>query len=520
MTPPGTSLLGNITFNLAGRVLVVVLALITTPILVHRLNTAGYGIYILSVTLGGLVGLLDFGLGPALVVSLARSAHLQDHDRSQALVSTAMSLYFGIGTLGGAGFALVVPWVVGSLLNVPPPLAGAARESLFLSAMGFGLTTCLSVFNAVPTALERYDLLTKRLVAVSCATAMATVAYALVGGILQGFVLISVAGGIGVVVSFYVVSRSLMPDVNFHPGFDRSCFRELARFSAFKFIGSLGGTLAFRFDQIAIGSLLGVSAIGFYAIPANGVLRVHGFLSQLVAPLFPRVSKLRADRESLRTLYLRSSGGVAAIAVMVWVPIFFFADPLLRFWIGGSQGVAVARTSGDAMRWLVAAFLIQSLAAVPVTFCEGLGKPQINNGFSALSALIHVPLVLILVPRYGISGAAIALVLNSLSQTVLFIGIVGNRLAHVPLRQLAANLLLPAFAAGGIAGLLGYSLHGVAERSPSLLLVCLAALPIAYLAAASRFGGLELMRTVVSSAAGRLVQVAHSRTVGPARGPS
>src|ERR1700693_1328008 len=114
----GGSLLNNILLNVGGRSLVVVFAVISTPVLVHRLGAPRYGVYILAVTAGGLLRLLDFGLGPALVTFLSQSSQAGDRIRSQKLVGTAMSLYLGIGIVGGSAFALLVPWLVGGLLHV------------------------------------------------------------------------------------------------------------------------------------------------------------------------------------------------------------------------------------------------------------------------------------------------------------------------------------------------------------------------------------------------------------------
>src|ERR1700737_412474 len=112
-TEKTTSLLENIVLSLGGRSFLVVFAVVSTPVLVHRLGTAQYGVYILAVTAGGLLGLLDFGLGPALITFLSQSLQARDQVRSQKLVSTAMSLYLGIGVVGATVFALLVPWLVG-----------------------------------------------------------------------------------------------------------------------------------------------------------------------------------------------------------------------------------------------------------------------------------------------------------------------------------------------------------------------------------------------------------------------
>src|SRR5574338_631556 len=54
-TPP--SLLRNIALNIGGRGLLTVLALLSTPLLVHQLGNETYGVYILALTMGGLLGL-------------------------------------------------------------------------------------------------------------------------------------------------------------------------------------------------------------------------------------------------------------------------------------------------------------------------------------------------------------------------------------------------------------------------------------------------------------------------------
>lgn len=477
-------LLGNVVFNVGARGALIVLTIISTPVVLHRLGTAAFGVYVLAIAVGGLLALLDFGLTPALITLLSRAWHQEHLDESQRLVGTAQTLYLAIGAAGGVVFALLVPWAVRDLLHVPAALQASARTALWLSSIGFAFNMWLAVFNAVPYALQRYDLVALRIVGLSLVTTGALIVYALLGGVLEGFVLINVAGAVVGLLIFYLMSRALLPGVRFTPRFDRASFRRLARFAGFKFAGTVGGIFTFRFDQFAVGAILGVSAAGLYAIPANASQKLLALLAELASPLFPRASTLRGDEARLRALFFAGSRLLALAATPMLAVLFVLAEPTLRFWIGGAQGIQVAQASGPAFRWLLAALLIQSVAIIPVTFCEALGKPEINNSFAVASALIHIPLVLLLVPRFGITGAAIALFINSATQTVIFIVYASRKLFQVNLGELLKETFIRPLAAASVTAGLAYLAARPLIQSRVGLVLALLVLPIVYLGVA------------------------------------
>lgn len=453
------SLFKNILLNIGGRGLLIMLTLLSTPVLVHRLGSEAYGVYILASTLGGLLAVLDFGLMPGVITFLSRAWHQHDDVSTQNIISTALTLYLGIGLICGGGLAMLVPWAVNSLLHVPPYLQAAASIALWLSTGSFVLNMWLSIFNAIPIALERYDLITMRMIVLSLATTIAMIVFALLGGGIESLMLINVLGTITGLGLFFLVGRALLPNTRFVPGFDRTIFHELARFSAYKFVGTLGGILAFRFDQFAISAMLGINAVGLYAIPANSTSRVFALLTELASPLFPRASKFQQDGSALRELLLRGTRFMALIAGIVLSLLFVFADLVLEYWIGGDQGRMIADQSTAAMRWLLVAFYIQAIATILTLFCEGLGHPEINNGFAAVAALLHVPLVLVLVPRLGITGAALALFLSSIALTVPFIVFSSYRLAQINVWDLFNDAISrPLITAGSTVGI-GFIVH-------------------------------------------------------------
>jgi O-antigen/teichoic acid export membrane protein len=62
----------NAVYNAIGFVFPVLIGLITTPYIVHKLNTEVYGIYVLAISLVGLLSFLDLGFGQGIIKFVSR----------------------------------------------------------------------------------------------------------------------------------------------------------------------------------------------------------------------------------------------------------------------------------------------------------------------------------------------------------------------------------------------------------------------------------------------------------------
>jgi O-antigen/teichoic acid export membrane protein len=472
--PKQPNLLRNMLLNVGGRGILTVLALAVTPVLVRRLGTDVYGIYVIAFTLGGTLSILDAGLTPAVVMLLSRAWQANDTREIERILGTALATYFVAGALLATVVALLVPWLTVSLLHVPPGLQAQAETALWLSDVSFLISLLFSVFNSVPTALERFDLVVLRTVGVSLLTTAAVITYVLAGGGLVGVIVINLIGNAVALALYFAVSRYLLPGVRIRPHVNLGIAKAIGRFSAFKFSGAIGALLTYRFDQVAIGAFLGVRSAGVYVVPATAAARILQLLADLMLPLFPRVSKRAGEAAAVRSLLLRSIRLMTLVAAPAFVLLFVFADSTIRAWIGGEEGRVLAIEGAPTLRWLAAATLIQALSIVPSVISEAMGKPQVNNGFAVASALINVPLVLLLVPRLGIEGAAIAYFINSATQTVFFVFYAARRFASLRPGQLVSESVLRPLAAAMVIGAIGWLLRPMVTGAGSLVIVVLA----------------------------------------------
>ena len=480
----------NIAFNVAARGVLIVLSIAITPVLVRRLGTDQYGIYALATGLGaGLTNILALGLIPGVVALLSRSIARNEAAETEKIVGTGFTLFAIIGVVSAVTLSLLVPLLVTRVLRIPAGLHGVAATVLWLSAVGLGFNLVFAVFNAVPYALQRYDIIAGRLVGLSILSMGATVVYVLIDANLTGVIAIQVAGGMAGLLLYYFVSRRELKGIRLRPGLNRQTLARLARFTAFKSVGDLALVFGARFDQFAVGSLLSVGAVGLYAIPANTCQRLLQLLNEVGAPLFPRLSALE-DEEARRQLLIRGTRLLALIAAPLTVTLLVLAEPILRIWIGGSQGVEVGRGAGVAFRLLSLAMFAQAVAAVGGLYCEAIQRPIVNNSFVVLGAVVQVPAILLLVPRYGISGAAAGMLLASLLQTAPFMLVLADRIVGVGIIRLLQQAVLWPCISSAAAGAVGILLVRFAWGLPGLLAVA-AAMSVTYLAMASVTGAVR-----------------------------
>jgi O-antigen/teichoic acid export membrane protein len=497
-TPP---LLKNIVLNVGARGVLIILSIAITPVLVHRLGTEQYGIYSLATVLGsGLTNVFALGLIPGIVAMLSRSLGQRNDVDTQKVISTSMTLFAFVGIVGAVALALTVPFLVHDVLRIPTVLQGIAATALWISAIGLGLNVVFATFNAVPYALQRYDIIASRIVGLALLSMAATLVYVLIDANLTGVMVIQVIAGVLGLLVYYAVSRRQLPFVRFLPGFDRPTFVRLARFTAFKSLGDVALTFGSRFDQFAIGSLMNIGAVGIYAVPATACQRILQLLGEVAAPMFPRMSSVETD-EARRAVLIRGTRLVALPSALIAVTLIVLAEPILRIWIGGNQGITVANQASGALRLLAGAMFLQAVVVVAGLYCEAIQRPVVNNSFTVLGAIVQIPIILLLVPHFGITGAALGVLIASVAQTVPFLFLMADRVAHVPIGRLLRDGLAGPMISSFVAGVLGIALLGFTSNLLSLTMVFMV-IAVGYVVAAVatgalRAGDLEQLQSIV-----------------------
>jgi O-antigen/teichoic acid export membrane protein len=419
----GSPVFRNVAYNFLSQVWFLILPLAASPYIVRQLGVDAFGVLSLASAVIGYLAILDLGMGTATIKYIADAYAVRDFQSISKVVGTSIVIYTGLGLLGTLIILATANLIVTRLLHVPVNLVSATLFVFYLSSLGFLVNMPLSVFNAIPNALQRFDILVKQNLVLGTATIAGQVILLAMGYSLKALISLNVViSAVGILV-FVIVSRRLLPDVSFRPAFDRPTAKRILSFSALKVVSIMSGQIVFQLDKLFIAAFLPLASVSYYVVSLSLAQKMLTVIPNVTTAVFPAVSEFKADKERLDDLYIRVSKAVLLLVLPIAVVLLVFSEKILGFWMGSDFAVHGA----VALRYMAVAYLLSALAAVPGVFAEGLGRPGIPAFFAGIGAIANICLVLVFIPRWGISGPALVLILNGIVAVPLFIDRVNRK---------------------------------------------------------------------------------------------
>src|SRR5208337_3239290 len=170
------------------------------------------------------------------------------------------------------------------------------------------------------------------------------------------------------------------------------------------------GLLNYNFDSVLLGFLRGPSVVGWYNAAYKMLLVGMSVALAYFAGLFPALSRLYVeDREEFRLLVRRTVEIWLVFVVPLVVAGTFLADPVIRFLYGAAYGNAAA-----PFRILVWSAALVVLRWVYMDSLRATGHQALDLRCAVTSASLNVALNILLIPRFGMTGAASATVFADL----------------------------------------------------------------------------------------------------------
>ncbi len=219
----------NTVTSMALSVVLLAVALLTTPLLTRHLGHQRYGIWVLVVSIVQYLELLELGFSGATVTAIAR--HNAAGDR-QSLERTVNTTFFTLVPLGvfallvSIGLAVVLP----SLIHVSPSLVSTTRWLVLLLGLDIVVSIPMDTFGGGLVAIHRFDILNATLIAVAVARAVAWTLVLVFGGSLVMLGIVTVVIGLCGQLARALCFAHLVPGLKVHPRhFEREVLRSLAR---------------------------------------------------------------------------------------------------------------------------------------------------------------------------------------------------------------------------------------------------------------------------------------------------
>lgn len=227
--------------------------------------------------------------------------------------------------------------------------------------------------------------------------------------------------------------------------FDRVYALRTARQAMPLVLSSLLGLVVFNLDLIMLRFMRDAESAGYYAAAYAliGLLINLGIAFYL--NLIPGLSRLREDRAAFHALY----GSATMLAIVFALPVVVGGTLLARPLIHTVFGEAFAPAAGPLVPLLFSAG-ITIIRFVPQALVIASGRRRDVLWVNVLGAIASVTLNIVLIPRYGIMGAAVSTLSTDMLRLAIAVTLARRAGAHGDAIWHAWRPVAAALAMGGV----------------------------------------------------------------------
>ncbi|MCV4233782.1 oligosaccharide flippase family protein [Virgibacillus sp. LDC1] len=394
----------NVLFSISSYFITPVVIIITTPMLLKNLGSANYGIWVLINSLINILGISNFGLGNAFIKIGSEYESSENDSMFNQLFSVAFTLSIILSLVINALTLLFDTFVfpvffgtsgVNSILPVIHLIGGVV-----------GLRIINSVISGSYMAKQRYDINSKVNIVYNVLTSILFTGLALIYKDIKLLVIFLFISTVLLLFINAYIAKKVNSNLLFRLRLNRSIFMEIFKYGIYSWLQMIISALNNQADKLIIGSLLGPSVLGYYAVCMQLVIKIHEMPAAASAFLFAKFSSLY---ESKQTAQIRKVYSIAFMCKSIFIIIaslvaYLFAHSILTLWIS----LEFASLHTDLFRLLVLSVAIGAFAIIPNYYLNGTGFIKINTALSLSTSVSIFTIMSILIPYFGDSAAGLS----------------------------------------------------------------------------------------------------------------
>lgn len=430
------------------------LGLVSTPILVHFLGPAAYGLWGVLTGLVGYASLVEGGMATA---STQRMVHLQargDHRGAERVLASA-KCYYLFSSVAMTVIVVTLVMFLGHIVLLDGIPLSTARLALLLVSASFGVGFVKLPFSSMLYGGGRGDSLSMVGLVVGTLGRLAMLAVAFAGGGLVGICAMAIANALAGLWFTRRAARRAFPEFRAPLRLvDWATLASLMRAGGRVAATAIGGTVSYGLDAVVIGIIDPVTLVTPYTVALRPVTFVRELATRGTAALGPNLSHFHALGNVNRTFRIYSASTIIALAVTLPCDAVLFAlgPELLHLWLG----TVPARTY-EVLVALSVVYIFQvpgGQASQALTFMER--NRSIARLIPAVS-VVNLGLTVWLTIRYGPIGPALGSLPEVLVISAGVLPVLACRAIGVPVRRLVAEALPPTAAIALVAGIAGFA---------------------------------------------------------------
>jgi len=280
----------------------------------------------------------------------------------------------------------------------------------------FGISVIMAGFRNIAVLYFQRELDFKKQYLYEFSILLGNISVAIPAALLLRNVWALVLGGIAGSITRFIMSYVLHP---YRPRlrFELEKFLNLFGFGKWVLGSSILVFLITQGDDIFLGKILGVTALGFYQMAFMIANLPTTEISQVVSHVtFPAYSKIQEDTQRFANAYLKVMQMITFIAVPLAGAIFTFTPDLISLLFSNKWMPVV-----PIVRILVWAGLLKALIDTTSSVFNAVGKPEIITKWQIVNFIVLGLSIYPLAKLWGIVGISSAVLMSNAVTTIICI---------------------------------------------------------------------------------------------------
>lgn len=397
----------NLIANYLGQGWVALMGLAFIPLYIKYLGIEAYGLIGLFAVLQAWLILLDMGMTPALGREMARfTGGSHSNESIRDLLRSIEIIALGIALLIAGSVALGSNWIATSWLKAESLPVDVVAQALAIMGLVSALRFVEGVYRSAIVGLQRQVLFNVVNSIVATLRGLGSVAVlAWLSPTIEAFFLWQGLVSVVSLAILYTYTYAWLPKSDRGGRFSLHSLQGVWRFAGGVFLMTTLGLLLTQLDKVLLPTYISLTEYGYYMFAVTYAAAIQIFVSPIIQAYQPRITELysRASVEEYRN-DIYSMGKIISILISgLFIIVILNAETVIFMLSRDRQFVEKVEF---IFILLLAGNLFSSLNATLLCVQLSIGWTRLMVVIQSISLLFYAPLMLVILPNYGTTGAA------------------------------------------------------------------------------------------------------------------
>lgn len=439
----------NVFANFLGRLLSSIATLIAIPVIVNKLGNELFGIYSFINIIFIYLTVFDLGLSKGIVKFLSDSISNKQYIRQKEIVYTVLFIYSLMGFLFLISIFTFSEILISNFFHTQTTIdMNNLKTCFYIMSFSIFMLIIRSVFTGILVANHNFVLL--------------NVINTFSEGIKWGLIIIAVYLGYSLISIFFIQFFSafaqtaiscffaikLIPKKKLTSFINIKISKEIITYSWPIAVSDLISKFIVHIDKIIFAYFYPVASLTYYVVSFQLASKVWEIPSNILSVYFPKFSQemISFGRQHVVDQYYQVTRIITFVTLPILLVLALWGKVILGFWIN----TEVAEVASGLLAIFAIGVFLGSIALPSIYLSNALGWIKIPLKTHSIMALVNIVLCIILIPKFGLIGAALSWTTSHILELLLMIPLLNKKMKIHTIHYLNTTIFKPFLVTGSL----------------------------------------------------------------------